>query len=127
MEQNTESTPVELLNMDTIASGLFELSPIPGEADAYPNQASENPLPPSSNDAFGLMLSVGGVRPIWQLDSLFCYQGTWRDDRRSEEGGRPQEIIFTVATGQSSFHFVLTSESPQHLQSFVKNGICIDF
>lgn len=69
-------------------------SSTPGRSPAY-SQKSE--------DAFGLVLSIGAIRPIWQLQSLYCYHGTWHDNRTettSEADSNDDiEIILTIATG----------------------------
>jgi hypothetical protein len=113
-------------NTNGRGSGRFESSPIPSEGDESLNP----PLNPSSKDAFGLILTVGNLKPIWQLESLFCYTGTWQNDRQRKTSGETsdsQEVILTIATGLLSMDPLLTSQNPQHLRSFVMNGRCTPY
>jgi hypothetical protein len=115
-----------LKSMDGRGSGRFEPSPIPSEGDASLNPSFN----PSSKDAFGLILTVGNLKPIWQLESLFCYAGTWQDDRQGKTSGETsdsQEVILTIATGLLSMDPLLTSQSQQHLRNFVTNGRCTPY
>jgi hypothetical protein len=87
---------------DEPVSGRFGFTPIPSEMDLPQEASSESPLL-SSNDIFGLVLQVGAVEPIWQLKSLFCYRGIWRDEKLDPLTGKPsnlrREVILTIATG----------------------------
>jgi hypothetical protein len=83
-------------------SGRFGFTPIPSEMEALQASSSDEPVL-SSDDVFGLVLQVGAVQPIWQLKSLFCYRGMWRDEKLDPLTGRPsnlrREVILTIATG----------------------------
>ena len=89
---------------DEPASGRFGFTPIPSEMDAAQGASSDGPLL-SSNDVFGLVLQVGAVQPVWQLKSLFCYRGIWRDEKLDPLTGKPsnlrREVLLTIATGES--------------------------
>lgn len=74
-------------------------------AESFPsNTPARSPADSQkSEDAFGLVLSIGAIQPIWQLQSLYCYHGTWRDNR-NETTSEPDsnddiEIVLTIATG----------------------------
>ena len=115
-----------LKNTNGRGSGRFESSRIPLEGDAYFNP----PLNSSSKDAFGLILAVGNLKPIWQLESLFCYTGTWQDERQDKTSGGnsdSQEVILTIATGLLSIDPLLTLQNPRHSRSFVTNGRCTPY
>jgi hypothetical protein len=118
MSERMQDTPFEeLRNMKGRASGRFGSSPVPSESDASLNQPP-SPVGPSSKDAFGLVLTVSDLKPIWQLESLFCYKGTWKDDRLDKGSGETsdsQEVILTIATGLNSINPLLTSQNPEHL------------
>jgi len=80
-------------------SGRFASSPIPSE----PGDASSSVVSSATPDAFGLVLSIGGIQPIWQLTSLFCYKGLWQDHHREGADDDPHgegiEVILTIAIG----------------------------
>jgi len=86
-------------------SGRFGYTPVPSEIGPIPSTPRV-----STPDAFGLVLSLGAVQPIWQLPSLFCYRGLWQDDRAKtfQPLSSPSlglEVIITVATG-SPYHTI---------------------
>lgn len=95
-----------LAKRDEPVSGRFGFTPLPSETEAPEETSSDTPLL-SSNDVFGLVLQVGAVQPIWQLKSLFCYRGIWRDEKLDPLTGNPsnlrREVVLTIATGTFQF------------------------
>ena len=85
-------------------SGRFGHTPIPSEEN-LPLESSSESSRSSPKDVFGLVLLLGGVQPIWQLKSIFCYRGLWQDDRKKSltvnSSTCHQNVVLTIATGNS--------------------------
>ena len=93
-------------NEEEKGSGRFGYTPAPSPSETGPITASPDP---STNDLFGIVLSLSAVQPIWQFGSLFCYRGVWQDERgrASFSGTVPPlgaEVIITIATGKVSLY-----------------------
>ena len=103
-DKSPKMTSDTLPKRDDPVSGRLGFTPIPSEMEAPQEVSSEEQPLLSSDDVFGLVLQVGAVQPIWQLKSLFCYRGIWRDEKLDPLTGRPsnlrREVILTIATGK---------------------------
>jgi hypothetical protein len=86
----------------TKASGRFGYTPMPSELNVPVHTTDSDSSTSSPLDVFGLVLLLGAVRPIWQLKSLFCYRGLWHDDRVEMAPQERQEVVLTIATGNST-------------------------
>jgi len=82
------------------------------KSERFDSQSEPNvPLEPDSTpirtrspsaDAFGLVLHISSVQPIWQLPHLFCYRAVWQGDRKelsSDASNLRREVVLTIATG----------------------------
>ena len=108
--------------------GRFGYAPIPSEQN--PLESSSESSTSSPRDVFGLVLLLGGVQPIWQLNSLFCYRGLWQDDRNKtlsvSASTSHQYVVLTIATGTSGANQSLTLQIRRQLLNYVTNGICMN-
>ena len=104
-DNDSEGSPNEQLgSVPGIRSGRFGYTPIPSEQMVpLETPSGDKSRLSSPTDVFGLVLLLGAVREIWQLNSLFCYRGLWQDDRkrdlRTEPQASRQEVVLTIATG----------------------------
>jgi hypothetical protein len=122
-----ELTPEKLSKSSLKELGRFGYTPIPSEQNvplASPSDSSTS----SPKDVFGLVLLLGGVQPIWQLNSLFCYRGLWQDDRNKtlpvDATISRQNVVLTIATGTSGTNQSLTLQTRRQLLNYVTNGRC---
>lgn len=98
------STNQQLASVPGIRSGRFGYTPIPSEQMVpLETPSGDESRLSSPTDVFGLVLLLGAVQEIWQLNSLFCYRGLWQDDRKrnllTEPQASRQEVVLTIATG----------------------------
>jgi hypothetical protein len=99
--EGDESSYAEEKHEEQKLGGRFGYAPVPSEIMG-PISASPDT---SVTDVFGMVLSLGGVQPIWQHHTLFCYRGYWQPDDRTVAGsddmspGERREVIITIATG----------------------------
>ena len=102
MTDKIELTRDSLPQVALTESGHFGYTPIPSEVGA-PFESRSDSSTSSPKDAYGLVLLLSSVEPVWQLNSLFCYRALWHDDREnalsSDQSSSNQEVILTVATG----------------------------
>ena len=104
-DNDSEGSPNEqLARVPGTRSGRFVYTPIPSEQIVpLETPSGEESRLSSPTDVFGLVLLLGAVQEIWQLNSLFCYRGLWQDDRkrslRTEPQASRQEVVLTIATG----------------------------
>jgi hypothetical protein len=106
-------------------------TPIPSEQnvslDSSPKSSTSTS---SSKNNFGLVLLLGGVQPIWQLNSLFCYRGLWQDDRNKTLPANSltsrQNVVLTIATGTSGSIQSLILQTRRQLLNYATNGKCMN-
>ena len=83
--------------------GRFGYTPIPSDHNEPSTSSVASMTPPT--DPFGLVLLLGSVQAVWHLKSLFCYRGSWHDERATELSTEPcarrREVVLTLATGIS--------------------------
>ena len=99
-----ELTQMGLSQPSLRQTGRFGHTPIPSEQN-FSLESSSDSLTSSPKDVFGLVLLLGAVQPIWQLQSIFCYRGLWQDDRKKSltvnSSTCHQNVVLTIATGNS--------------------------